>query len=171
MNYADARPDIKSGDWLFWSHRRLRSWYDLKVMCVRMATMSKYCHIGTAYVMGGRVWVLESVTPHPRLVPLSNLLPCDWAPMQAPWQPETEAFALSLIGNEAEVYSEWEAVKGFLGRVAPGKDHRWMCAEFAWLLAQKDNIDAGSDITPSGMADRAMEISSLTTLVNMEISR
>lgn len=164
MRYADVRNHIKSGDMLLWTHRRLRSWYDFKVMLVRIFTMSKYSHVATAFVSGGRVWVIESVTPLPRLVPLSNCLPCDWAPMKAPWRPETEEFALSIIGKEGEEYSEGEAVRSTLDGFDPFVPGRWFCSKLVWRLLNKDGIDAGKDVTPSGLADFAMERSSVTTL-------
>ena len=165
MKYAEAREQIKSGDLLFWTHRRLQSWYDFKVMCVRVGTMSKYCHVGTAWVFGGRVFVIEAVTPHPRIVPLSNFLPCDWSPQNAPWKPETEEFALSVIGKEDQVYSQLDAIKAALGQIDPAAmNGRWICSKLAWVLQHMDGLDAGGLVTPSAMADHVMTETFMKTI-------
>lgn len=160
MIYGDIRDKIKSGDLLAWSHRvsMFASWHDFKVGLVRIFTRSEYSHVGTAFVMGGRVWVIEAVTPHPRIIPLSNALPFYWVPLAAPWLPETEARALALIGKDRNVYSQAEAVRGALGTLQPGKDDLWMCAEMSWCFAAWDGIDLGKDITPSGLVRGALEL-------------
>ena len=71
-SYQEVRSSIKSGDLLFWSHRELKSWYDLKVQIVRMVTRSEYSHVGVAWVTGGRVFALEAVVPLIRIYPLSH---------------------------------------------------------------------------------------------------
>jgi hypothetical protein len=165
MYYAAARPLIKSGDLLAWTHKPWRSWHDFKIQMVRVFTRSEYSHVGTAFVMGGRVWVIEAVTPHPRIVPLSNALPFYWVPLDAPWKPETETKLLSLIGVDRNVYSETEAIRGALGTLHPGQDNLWMCAEMAWCAASWDDIDLGKDITPSGLVQAALERGSEVSLV------
>lgn len=165
MDYAAARPLIRSGDLLAWTHHGWKSWYDIKVQIVRLWQRSAYSHIGTAWVMGGRVWVIEAVTPHPRIIPLSNALPFYWAPLQAPWHPETEIKALDPIGKERAVYSQAEAIRGALGTIRPGEDDNWMCAELSWCIAQWDGIDLGRDITPAGLVQAAMERGSEVKLV------
>jgi hypothetical protein len=158
--YQVLRGRIRSGDLLLWTHRLWASWYDFKVQMVRVFTRSRYCHVATAFVMGGRVWVLEAVQPVPRMVPLSNLLPAYIVPLRAPWKSETERFALSLVGKPRAIYSEAEAVRGFLGKVKPGEDDNWMCAEMSWCIAKSDGIDLGADITPSGIEQAALELGS-----------
>ena len=157
MNYDRARNLIRSGDLLAWSHTGWRTWRDIKIQFVRIFTRSEYSHVGTAWVMGGRVWVIEAVTPHPRLIPLSNALPFYWAPLGAPWMPETETRALAIIGVDRNVYSETEAVRGALGTLHPGEDNLWMCAELAWCIAMWDGIELGKNITPSGLMAAALD--------------
>lgn len=155
--YNVVRGRIRSGDLLLWTHRSWGSWYDIKVQAVRVFTRSRYAHVATAFVFADRVWVLEAVQPYPRMVPLSNLLPAYWLPLRAPWMAETEKFALSLIGKPKAIYSEREAVRGFLGKVKPGEDDNWMCAEMAWCIAGSDGIVLGNDITPAGLEQAALE--------------
>lgn len=159
MSYAAVRPLIRSGDLLAWSHRApmFASWRDFKIGLVRLFMRSEYSHVGTAFVMGGRVWVIEAVTPHPRIIPLSNALPFYWVPLGAPWKPATETRALALIGKERIEYSQAEAVRGALGTLHPGTDDLWMCAEMAWCIALWDGVVLGADITPSGLLRAALE--------------
>lgn len=158
MIYADIREQIKSGDLLAWSHRAsmFASWHDFKIGMVRLITRSEYSHVGTALVMGGRVWVTEAVSPLPRIVPLSNALPFYWVPLDATWTHETETRALALIGKDRIVYSQAEAVRGALGTIDPGKDDLWMCAEMAWCIARWCGIDLGKDVTPRGLVEAAL---------------
>ncbi|MBU0592454.1 MAG: hypothetical protein KKH74_01825 [Gammaproteobacteria bacterium] len=165
MDYAAARPLIRSGDLLAWTHHGWRSWYDIKIQIVRLWQRSEYAHIGTAFVMGGRVWVIEAVTPHPRIIPLSNALPFYWVPLGAPWSAATETQALSIIGKERAVYSQVEAIRGALGTLQPGTDDLWQCAELAWCIAKWDGIELGNDITPSGLVEAALEMGARVALV------
>ena len=71
--YSEYRDQIKSGDLLAWSHRGFRSWHDFKVQAVRLFTQSEYSHVGIAWVVGGRVFVIEAVEPRVRIFPLSKL--------------------------------------------------------------------------------------------------
>lgn len=158
MIYADIRDQIRSGDLLAWTHRvsMFASWHDFEVGLVRLITRSEYSHVGTALVMGGRVWVIEAVVPHLRIIPLSNALPFYWVPLEAAWTDVVEIRSLSLIGRERVVYSQAEAVRGALGTIEPGQDERWMCAELAWCIARWCGIDLGKDITPSGLVEAAL---------------
>lgn len=91
-------------------------------------------------------------------MPLSNALPCDWLPLNAPWRPETDRRALALIGRKEETYSELEATKGFFLDVEPGKDARWMCAEWVWWIANMDGLDLGQELTPSAIVEAAQRL-------------
>ena len=158
MKYDNARAQIKSGDLLAWSHRGWSSWYDIKVQAVRIWQRSRYSHVATAYVGMNRVWVIEAVMPEIRMIPLSNALPFDWVAMGAPWKPETEERMIGLIGrpkDKAARYSQWQAVMGGMGKLKPGTDNLWMCAETAWYAAKLDGIDLGSKIYPSEIVQSA----------------
>ena len=145
MTYLDARSQIKSGDLLAWSHRGWRTWYDWKIQLVRLATRSEYSHVGIAWVFGGRVFVVESVSPLARIVPLSNMLPCYWVPTGAQWGREAEEYALSLVGTAK--YSQWEAVKALFGRNRA--DERWQCAELVLSVLARCRVFLNCRATPS----------------------
>lgn len=112
MKYSDIRKTIKTGDVLAWSHRGWKSWYDIKIQMVRFFTQSEFSHVGLAIIFGGRVWVLEAVTPKVRLVPLSNLLPCYVVSGNGLSHNSLEA-GFDLIGKDTVNYSQSEAVKAY----------------------------------------------------------
>ena len=144
MKYEQARPMIRSGDVLAWSHRGIRSWHDLKIWFVRMFTRSEYSHVGTAWVVGNRVFVIEAVMPKVRIYPLSKLGDFYWLQMGAYWRKATETLALSFVGDD---YSQVQAMVSPF--ITPPKDDRWECAELVATVARQDSIDLGAVYTPS----------------------
>jgi hypothetical protein len=158
MKYADNRDTIRSGDLLAWTHRSWKTFYDLQVQAVRFFTQSEYCHVGVAWVIGNRVFVIESVTPTIRIVPLSNLLPFYHLPVKADWTPDVESYALSLVGNGK--YSKIEAIKAGLGHELDEHDSKWECAEFAISVLKRAGIDLGKVATPSAVVLAAQRLNS-----------
>ena len=146
MKYADARPLIRSGDLLAWSHRApwYRSWYDFKIALVRMFTMSEYSHVATAWVVGGRVFAIEAVMPLVRIYPLSKLGEFYHLPLGAKFDDDVLEFALSKVG---EPYSQVQAMQAFFH--LPSDDGLWECAELVRKLAMLEGIDLGLNATPS----------------------
>lgn len=144
-DYTHCRDAIKSGDLLAWSHHGFRSWYDWKIQLVRMVTRSEYSHVGIAWVISGRVFVIESVTPFVRIVPLSNLLPCYWVHLPVQWDVEAEEYALSLVGNAH--YSMWEAVRAFFG--LEDNPDAWECAELVKAVYARCGLALDGRATPS----------------------
>lgn len=160
MKYSEARATIRSGDILAWSHRGIKSWHDLKIWFVRMITRSEFSHVGTAWVIGDRVFVIEAVMPLVRIYPLSKLGEFYWLPMSAPWMPETEALALSRVGDE---YSQLQAMRAPFSK--PPADDLWECAELAAAVAASDGINLGEVFTPSAVVRAAQERGSNLRLV------
>lgn len=148
MRYADARPLIRSGDLLAWSHRApwYRSWYDFKIAMVRAFTQSEYSHVGTAWVVGGRVFAIEAVMPLVRIYPLSKLGEFYHLPLGAKFDDDALEFALSKVG---EPYSQVQAMQAFFH--LPSDDSLWECAELVRKLAMLEGIDLGLNATPSGI--------------------
>lgn len=156
MKYANYRDNIKSGDLLAWSHRGFGSWYDLQVQAVRFFTRSEYSHVGVAWVFGGRVFVLESVTGGVRIFPLSRLLPCYHVALPVNWTTDAEEFALSKLGQP---YSKWQAILGGLKALRPGEDAQWQCAEYAFEVIEQAGVTLGATVTPSALVEQAMHFS------------
>jgi hypothetical protein len=147
MNYADARPQIKSGDLLAWSHRGWRSWYDVQIQLVRFFTQSEYSHVGVAWITGGRTFVIEAVTPKVRIYPLSKLGDFYWIPDFIEWTHDTEEKALSHVGTE---YSKLEALSAFFGK--SWDSAKMQCAKFALTVRGLKT----TNLTPSDVVDIAL---------------
>lgn len=140
MNYTEARSKFKTGDILAWSHGSWATFHDAKVNLIRIGTRSEYSHVGLTWVVGGRVLVVEAVVPQIRIFPLSKLLPFYQVQMPKRLSKKGEEFMLSQVGGE---YSQWEAVKAFIGHVKNGSNSYWECAELV-------NTTWGVDISAFG---------------------
>ena len=153
MKYADAREFIASGDVIFQSHRPLRSWYDFKIFLVRAFTRSEWSHAAMAWVVGGRVFVIEAVSSGVRIFPLSRAGDFTWVQL-AGFTTDMEEHALSHVG---EPYSQWDAIKSVFGNV-DSLDRRWFCSEFV-IAMRRLRVD---DKTPSGLWCYLTEVKDLT---------
>mgnify|MGYP001586347789 CR=1 FL=1 len=123
--YAESRDSIRTGDLLAWSHRGIRSFYDFKVWLVRLFTQSEYTHVGIAWVVGGRVLILEAVGTGVRIFPLSLELPF----YHIPWRALTEDQLEFALSKEGQKYSYVECAAAWFGR-NDATDNRWQCAEY-----------------------------------------
>jgi len=159
MQYHEARPLIRSGDVLAWTHRGWASWYDLQVQAVRLFTRSEYSHVAIAWAEGGRVWVIESVTPKIRIVPLSNLIGKDgvyWLPTRKPSNAAEVEFSLSRVGTGE--YSKWQAMLAFIKKLRLGRDNFWECAEFVIAARRFSGVNLGPVATPSAVVRQCQEV-------------
>jgi hypothetical protein len=138
MKYSEARPKIKSGDVLAWTHRKWGSWNDFLSQLVRFGTQSEYSHVGVAYVTGERVFILESVTSGIRMHPLSQELPFYWLPVDIKWNEDTLVAAMSKMGQR---YSKWDGVMSLWKKIKPGDDNRWECAEYTSFILRTAGIN------------------------------
>ncbi len=152
VGYDEIRPDIQSGDLVAWSHRELASWYDVQIQLVRVFTRSEFSHVGTAWRIGGRLFVLESVVGGVRIFPLSRLTPFYWLPMSRPWLPEAEEFALAHLG---EPYSKLECIEAFFEPLT--ESGRWQCAKYTRAVQKANGVDLGDRDTPSDIVREAMK--------------
>jgi hypothetical protein len=150
VQYADYRREIKTGDVLAWSHRSWRTWYDIKTQIVRIVTRSEYCHVGTAWVYAGRVFVIEAVEPVIRIVPLSNLGEFYHIPMNVSWRDGIENYAMSLVGIGK--YSYKEAALSVLGiKTEVIREENWQCAKLVKTLLTATNVHLECVNTPSAV--------------------
>lgn len=158
--YSDIRSTIKSGDLLAWTHRSWGSFYDLQMQCIRIFTKSEYTHVGTAWVIGERVFVIEAVVPKVRIYPLSSLLPFYLIPLNSTWNSHTEEFLLAQVGDP---YSVKQAIQSLFR--TPDIDDNWMCGELVRETMIKEGIDLGTDYTPSGIVNKALSFSTGLRLI------
>ncbi len=158
MDYATARSQIKSGDLIALSHYKFASYYDLQVQAVRFFTQSEYSHAAMAWVIGGRVWVIESVVPVVRMVPLSLMAEEGfyWAPLGVDISDPELEFALSKIG--VGKYSKLQAVMAQLRQLKVGADDQWECAEFVITARKLSGVNLGDKATPSAVVRAAQDL-------------
>lgn len=152
--YSDIRDKIKSGDVLFWSNTSITCFSDLIDRFIMFATNSKYYHVGVAWVVGGRVLVIESVITGVRIYPLSNELPVDIAFMPDYWNNAIEEFVLSHVGDK---YSVVDAVKAFFNILKNGKDLKWECAELVGQILSMANIIDSYRAIPEDLYQQLLE--------------
>lgn len=165
MRYVDHRDNIKSGDLLVWSHRGIRSFYDFKIWLIRLFTQSEYTHVGIAWVINGRVFVLESVTPVPRIVPLRNLLPCYVINTGINWTDQVERKALEYIGNaHIGTYSQLEAVKAYLG-LNSKQNNALQCVEYAKTILSEAGLQFQGKDVPADMVLELQQKGGTTTYI------
>lgn len=149
--YHNYRDSIQSGDLLAWSERGWSSWHDLKVQMVRMFTRSEYSHVGIAWVVSGRVFVIEAVMPKVRIYPLSKLGSFYHVPLNMSWSRDVEEFAISTVGEE---YSQLSALKAFFKAV--NRDEVDECASLAIAIANRARINLGTRATPDAVVRKAL---------------
>ena len=107
MNYADARNHIKSGDILAFRGRGPIAWI------IRRVTGGSHTHVGVAWWLHNRLFVLEAVEgAGVQLRAASALGKFDWLPTGLSWTNDVEVFALSMLGKP---YSYLEAIGAGLG--------------------------------------------------------
>ena len=164
MRYSEARPLIKTGDLLFWSHGGWNSMYAIKVSLVRIFTMSEYSHVGIAWVVNGRVFVIHAVSKGVCIEPLSLQGEFTWCPTGYEFSEEVLETIFSRVG---ERYSTWEAVLAFFGKLCVGRDAEWQCAEWVVWCYDQAGIFLRSKLTPSALAHTALENGKVLQLVTV----
>lgn len=127
MKYSTIRGTIQSGDIIAWSTQTWNSLSDIENHIIQFATNSIYNHIGVAWVVAGRVLLIEATPPLVRIFPLSKQLPFYWIPCGYKyWNANIEEYLLSRVGEE---YSYMEAIAGYFNALVTGEDEYWQCSE------------------------------------------
>jgi hypothetical protein len=159
--YADARPQIQSGDLLLLHHDFVASWYGVQIEAVQLFT-GPFAHIAVLdrIDIGGdeRVVVWESVVPKERVVPVSATADQGffWISLRKPMTTAERDFAWNGIG--VREYSKEGAVLAGLDRLPADEDaneRRW-CAKSANLMRRRSDVDLGPRYVPTDMALSAM---------------
>lgn len=161
MEYKDIRSQIRSGDILAFSTSGWDTFKHVVSQVIRLVTRSDYNHTGTAWVVGGRVFIIEAVEPLVRIYPLSEKGDFFWVPSSVVWTPDVEEFALSQVGDS---YSIWDAI------VAPFRDPKsngsWQCTQLTKAIANKGGMNLQSTPTPANMVRELLELGKTITFVN-----
>jgi hypothetical protein len=161
MEYNEAKSKIKSGDLLAWTHRKsmFASWYDFKAGAVRLFTRSEYTHVGMAWVVAGRHFVIEAVTPCVRIYPLSRSGDFYWLALEANWTSEVEEVALSKVGYP---YSMVSAIQSLFQEL--DAEDVSECAALVKYVLKVAGIDLGKRSTPDAIVYEAQQRESVETV-------
>lgn len=155
MKYSEIRNNIKSGDLIALTHKSWCSLYDIQIQAVRTFTQSEYSHVCVAWVVAGRVFVIEAVEPKVRIMPLSNMNQEGfyWIPTTKPMSETELEFGLAAVGIGA--YSKVQAIAAQLNMLDIGADDKWECAELTIMMRQLSGQELGGKATPSAVVAAA----------------
>lgn len=148
MNYATFRPQIKSGDLLAWSTHQAKGFRRFVNNLIRVFTMSEFSHVGIAWVIGDRVFVIEAVSPTVRIFPLSKKVPFYHIDMGLNIDDDHVNYLLSRVG---ESYSILQAIQAYFGK--PKEDKVWQCAELCTSFYRKSGLAIKNSWTPSALVE------------------
>lgn len=157
-SYQQHREQIKSGDLLAWSGRGFVGGL------VRVATASSWSHVGIAYVIGSRVWVIEAREfAGVQIVPLSSYLNCAWIPTGAKWDYPVDDYAINKIGKVG--YSYPTAVKAWalaaMGKRKPLNPDAstQICSTFAPIILRMAGVPLPDAVmTPAQCVDYVIKL-------------
>jgi hypothetical protein len=147
------------------NYKEWDSFHDFKIQMVRLFTQSEYSHVGVAWVVAGRVFVIEAVEPRARIYPLSKLGNFYHIPMQAEWRATTEEAAISFVGAE---YKQLEALKAFFKPLAEGSVSE--CAALVMEIMMRDGIYLGRRATPDAIVREAQMLGHPTYYVTSHLA-
>lgn len=150
--YSDVENTIQSGDLLAWSTKGIKQPIDIICHIVRIFTKSEYDHVGIAWKIGGRLFVIDAVPPTVRIFPLEKKLPFYHIPMNVEWNPKAESLLLSKIGDK---YSVWQAFLSYFKK--PNEDNQWQCAELVNDFYKSVGINLEDAFTPTAVVSKALE--------------
>lgn len=131
--YKDYRPQINSGDIIALTHKGwLPFWYSIQVQGVMFATKSPFSHVAVVWVVGSRVFIIESVIPYVRIFPLSWVGDFFHLPLNIGLNDEALDFALTMVGKKVK-YSKLDGIKALCG-VNTTLNHATQCAELVKMV-------------------------------------
>lgn len=153
MEYFTFRSQIKSGDLLIWSTHQEKGFKRIVNNIIRIFTMSEYSHVGIAWVINDRIFVIEAVRPVVRIYPLSKLIPFYCVQMDIDVNSINIDYLLSRVG---EPYSLLQAIGSYFGK--PKADKEWQCAELCSSFYSKCGIVLKNSWTPSTLVEAVLKI-------------
>lgn len=155
MTYDQIRPLIKTGDLLAFSHQSRGSWHDFQMHMVRKATESEFSHVGLAYVIYDRVFILEAVSSGVRMFPLSRALPFYLVSNPKELSNAALEWAFQNIGNKYE--SKWRMLLDHFIDIDLKTNHRFQCAEYVNNILAFNGQEMTRVDTPSAIIATAMQ--------------
>lgn len=155
MTYDEFRRSVKTGDMLLWQSKptgNLR--HDTEIEAVQVSTESPWTHVGIAWVEYGRAWAMDLTVTGcaPRL--LSNDPPQAWINAPRRLSRAGLLYAFSRFGKMR--YSRWQAILGYLRRLAIGNDMLGQCAEYVIEVYREGGMAPSEIATPAACVEGAL---------------
>jgi hypothetical protein len=150
MKYSEIRNNLKSGDVVALSHQQWNSLSDIESQIVKSVTQSEFSHVAIILVMDGTPFLVESVVPFVRIMPLDNLEE-DFYLIQTgvPISDTEKNFMFSQVATGA--YSKLEAIAAQLELLDIGSNSNWSCAEFLICARKLSHLSISTKATPAAV--------------------
>lgn len=145
VKYIDIKSKIKTGDIIAFSTSKFKGLYSFFGFIVRLFTMSEYNHVGIAWVINGRCFLIEAQVPEVKITPLSKLGSFYHISLDKKVSQSDIDYLVDKVG---EKYSILEAIKSYLKLNNPNDD-QWICVEFIEYFLNRVNIKTNDLYTPS----------------------
>jgi hypothetical protein len=142
MKYAEARDLINDGDILLYGNdgtliSRVISWW----------TKSEFTHVGMAYRLGQRIFVIEAYPGQGvRMEPLSLRIPKKVKRMGFVWTDLADGIAMN---DMMKPYSKWEASLAGLGFRTKDSNGRYICTKYVAEICKALGFEFECDYTPA----------------------
>lgn len=154
--YEAYKHNIKTGDLIAWRTNGVKSLADIIPNIVSYGTKSPFYHVGTAYVVGGRYFVVEAMPLAVRIYPLSLKPAFIHYPVDIEHTEEMEKELMLRVG---EPYSLWNALlTAFKSTTATPSKPAWQCALlYRWYL-QSSGKEVPTLSTPGEVVEFVAEL-------------
>lgn len=146
------RESIKSGDLLIWSKNIRNSKSNFYLNLIRFFTRSEYAHVAVAWILEGRLFIVEATEPVLRITPVKDYDEFYHLSMDVSFTKESEDWLIDKIGL---TYSIMDAIRAYLGKTVKN-DRRYQCAELSNEFYKFHNIDLGDAFTPTAIVSKAL---------------
>ena len=153
-HYDEARGRIQDGDLLIWTKDQNSTKSNLFLKLVRLFTQSEFAHVGVAYWIGHRLYVIEATIPEIRIYPLSKKEEFYHLPMDIDFGEAQEDWLMARIGKS---YSFMDCVRAYFGYVHSDND-KYQCAELCAEFYRDAGVELGQALTPNQVVYQALSV-------------
>lgn len=156
LQYKECMRCVKTGDILAFTGPKVGSRTHFFAYLVRLFTMSEYSHVGIAYKMENRLYLLEAQVPEVRITPMGDRGNYYLIPMNVK-VPQTVVD--SLLREVGEEYSIMEALRSYFG-LNNFKDKKWICTEYVKYYLDMMGVELKKVKTPSDVVKGLLNLHS-----------
>jgi hypothetical protein len=162
-DYYTYSRKIRSGDLLVWNRGGVGGLNTALMTIIKLFTLSEYVHVGIAWKISGRVFVIEANLGGVRIAPLNKRSEFFHVPMMVKWSKTYDSYLLDKVGDS---YSIMDAVKGYLGLFVDTEDRNWQCVELAVSFYKHIGLDLGATYTPAKLVNELLNLGHQLIYVN-----